>query len=196
MANCVKDLDTLIISDESHADFILGDTRHIPAGSVAGLENKSITILSPSKTFNLAGISVAYAVIPSRSIRENFLLTKEFYSTGINALGVVALEHAYLHCSVWLDNLILQLKKNRDYLYNCLVKTSLRYNTSDASYLAWIDTRDAGDDVFKKLLHKGIVVSDGQEFGHPGWIRFNFACPADQLKYATNTIFSLFGVIR
>ncbi|MCV4342578.1 aminotransferase class I/II-fold pyridoxal phosphate-dependent enzyme [Pseudomonas capsici] len=193
MANCIQDLDTVIISDEAHADFILGDRYHIPAGSVKGMENKSITLLSPSKTFNLAGISVAYAVIPSRSIRDNFISTKEFYSTGINALGLVALEHAYLHCAEWLDKLIVHLKENRAILYNDLLHTSLRYSPSDATYLAWIDAREAGDHIFDKLLHRGVAVSDGHEFGCPGWIRLNFACPTDQLKNTTNTIFSLFG---
>ncbi|MDO7928331.1 aminotransferase class I/II-fold pyridoxal phosphate-dependent enzyme [Pseudomonas sp. KFB-139] len=193
MANCIQDLDTVIISDEAHADFILGERYHIPAGSVKGLENRSITILSPSKTFNLAGISVAYAVIPSRSLREKFISTKEFYSTGINALGLVALEHAYLHCAKWLDKLVVHLKENQAILRNDLLHTSLRYSPSDATYLAWIDAREAGDNIFEKLLHRGIAVSDGHEFGSPGWIRLNFSCPTDQLKNATNTMLSLFG---
>ncbi|CAI9006915.1 aminotransferase class I/II-fold pyridoxal phosphate-dependent enzyme [Pseudomonas chlororaphis] len=193
MADSIKELDTIIISNESHADFILGDRPHIPAGSVKGLENRSITILSPSKTFNLAGISVAYAVIPSRSIRESFISTQAFYATGINGLGLVALEHAYLHCTEWLDELIVLLKENQSLMYNGLLNTSLRYSPADASYLAWIDAREAGDHVFERLLHKGIAVSDGREFGSPGWIRLNFACPTDQLKDSIKTIFSLFG---
>ncbi|MGE7958410.1 aminotransferase class I/II-fold pyridoxal phosphate-dependent enzyme [Pseudomonas sp. NPDC089530] len=193
MASSIEDLDTVIISNEAHADFILGERSHVPAGSVKGLKNKSITILSPSKTFNLSGISVAYAVIPSRAIRENFISTQAFYSTGINALGLVALEHGYLYCSEWLDKLIVQLRKNQSIVYEGLLNTSLKYSPSDASYLAWVDARQAGDNVFERLLHRGVAVSDGQEFGSPGWIRLNFACPADQLKKSIATIFSLFG---
>ncbi|WPO46649.1 aminotransferase class I/II-fold pyridoxal phosphate-dependent enzyme [Pseudomonas sp. S1Bt23] len=193
LANSIEGLDTVVISNEAHADFILGERRHVPAGSVKNLENKSITILSPSKTFNLAGISVAYAVIPSRTIRENFISTQTFYSTGINALGLVALEHGYLYCSEWIDKLIVQLRRNQSLVYGGLLNTSLKYSPSDASYLAWIDAREAGDNVFEKLLRRGVAVSGGQEFGSPGWIRLNFACPADQLKKSIATIFGLFG---
>lgn len=66
---------------------------------------------------------------------------------------------------------------------------------SDVSYLARIDAREAGDDVFKKLLHNGIAVSDGHEFGYPSWIGFNLAHPEVQIKNATNIIFR-FGNIK
>lgn len=193
LADCIRDLRTIVISDEAHADFILSDQLHVPAGSVKGLENKSITILSPSKTFNLAGISVAFAVIPSEQIRNNFISTLAFYSSGINALGLIALEQAYDHCSAWLDTLLQQLRHNQRYLYDCLLNTSFKYTPSDATYLAWIDTRAAGSDVFNRLLNKGIAVSNGTDFGSPGWIRFNFAHPKNHLTHATNIILDLFG---
>ena len=196
MADCVRDLDTVIISDEAHADFILDECKHIPAGSIEGLQEKSITLLSPSKTFNLAGIAVAYAVIPSRALRERFIaIQKKSYARN-NALGLVALEHAYFHCSDWIDKLVVQLKRNQRHVHNALRHTSLEYYPSQATYLAWIDARQAGSDVFNRILHKGISVCDGHEFGAPGWIRLNFACPEKPLKKATDTLCELFGVSR
>lgn len=192
----IKGLDTVVISDEAHADIILGDCRHIPAGSIKGLENKSITLLSPSKTFNLAGISVGYAVIPSPTIREKFKETQAFFATGINALGLVALESAYFNCSNWLQSLLQQLKINQNIIQTTLRHTSLNYSPSEATYLAWIDTRAADGNVFAKLLQAGVAVSDGHEFGSPGWIRFNFACPQDQLTTATSTFLDLFRSIK
>lgn len=193
LAECIKGLRTVVISDEAHADIILGDQRHVPLGSVKGLENKSITVLSPSKTFNLAGVSVAYAVIPSKQIRKAFVSTLALHCSGINALGLVALEHAYVHCSAWLETLLQQLRYNQRYLHDRLLKTSLRYVPSGGTYLAWIDARAAGCDVFARLLDKGIAISDGADFGAPGWIRFNFAHPQSQMIHATDTILDLFG---
>lgn len=192
MAHSVRDLDTVIISDEAHADFILDESKHIPAGSVEGLKDKSITLLSPSKTFNLAGIAVAYAVIPSQALREGFIATQKKSYARNNEMGLVALEHAYFHCSDWLDELIAQLKRNQLQVQNALLNTTLEYTPSPATYLAWIDARHAGCHVFDRILHKGIAVSDGHEFGAPGWIRFNFACPEVQLNKATDTLCELF----
>lgn len=194
MAHCVRELDTVIISDEAHADFILGEGKHIPAGSVEGLKDKSITLLSPSKTFNLASIAVAYAVIPSRALRERFITTQKKSSARNNAMGLVAMEHAYVHCSDWLDKLVVQLRRNQRQVHNALLNTLLEYHPSQATYLAWIDARQAGTDVFNRILHKGIAVSDGHEFGAPGWIRFNFACAEVPLKKATDTLCELFGI--
>ena len=192
----IKNLDTVVISDEAHADIILGDCRHFPASSIKGLENKSITLLSPSKTFNLAGISIAYAVIPCPTIREKFKETQTFYASGINALGLVALESAYVNCSTWLRALLEQLKINQNIIHTTLRHTPLKYRPSEATYLAWIDTRGAEGYVFAKLLQAGIAVSDGHEFGSPGWIRFNFACPQDQLAIATCTFLDLYRSIK
>ncbi|MFQ6592862.1 MULTISPECIES: MalY/PatB family protein [Pseudomonas] len=196
LALSIKDLDTIVISDEAHADIILGQRRHLPAGSIKGLENKSITLLSPSKTFNLAGISIAYAVIPCPKIRDKFKETQTFYASGINALGLVALESAYFNCSDWLQALLQQLKSNQKVLHTTLRHTSLKYKPSEATYLAWIDTRETDGHVFDKLLQAGIAVSNGEEFGSPGWIRFNFACPQDQLTTATCTFLDLFRNIK
>lgn len=111
-----------------------------------------------------------------------------------NAMGLVAMEHAYVHCSDWLDKLVVQLRRNQRQVHNALLNTLLEYHPSQATYLAWIDARQAETDVFNRILHKGIAVSDGHEFGAPGWIRFNFACPEVPLKKATDTLCELFGI--
>lgn len=80
--------------------------------------------------------------------------------------------------------------------YALLIARQSTPSPSDASYLARIDAREAGDDVFKKLLHNGIAVSDSHEFGCPSWIGFNSTYPEDQLKNSTNIIFCLFGNIK
>lgn len=193
LTGSVKNLNTVIISDESHADLILGGRIHTPAGSIEGLKEKSITILSPSKTFNLAGIAVAYAIIPSQVLRENFIKNHRISNSKINALGLVACEQGYFQCSDWLDTLIIQLKRNQELLFNELSKTSLEYLPAQATYLAWIDARNSGGAVFNTLLQNGIAVSDGHEFGAPGFIRFNFACPEYHLKKTTDTLLDLFG---
>lgn len=196
IANTIKDLDTIVVSDEIHADFVFSPAHHTPAGSVSGLENKSITIMSPTKTFNLSGIPIAYAIIPSKALREKFIHIKKKYYSGINALGLVALEHGYLHCSEWLDELLVELLKNRDFLKKALSSTILNYNPSDALYLAWIDTGTPNSTIYDKLFSKKILVSDGNDFGLPGWIRFNFACPMENLLHSTNMISRILGAIK
>ena len=193
LADCVAGFETVVISDEAHSDILLRGHRHIPAGSVPGLASKTITVLSPSKTFNLAGLSLAYAVIPSTKIRERFISTAEMFPAGINALGLVALESAYQNCSQWLDKLLAQLRINQDILVEEFKKTPIPYVPADSLYLAWVDTRHVGCDVFSELLKRGIAVSDGSQFGSPGWIRLNFACSEQQLRKATGELISLLG---
>lgn len=174
----------VLVSDEIHCDLVLDEqkTPHFSALELPDeLRQHSITLLSPSKTWNIAGLGYAFAVIPDDSIRRRFTAQRGHTLTEINALSYYAAEAAYRHGEPWRQQLLDYLRGNRAALDGFLAKhgPALEVVPGQATYLAWIDAR--GMDVKNPALHfekeAGLFLSDGAFFGWPGWIRFNFACP-------------------
>ena len=176
--------DLVLVADEIHCDLILDEsaTPHVSALNLPpALRARTITLLSPSKTWNIAGLGYAFAVTPDDSLRRRFNSARGHTLAEINALAYHAAEAAYRHGEPWRQRLIARLRSNRDELAS-FINTScapLRAHPGDATYLAWIDARALGvanpADHFEKTA--GLFLSDGAFFGWPGWIRFNFACP-------------------
>jgi cysteine-S-conjugate beta-lyase len=176
--------DLVLVSDEIHCDLIFdeGRTPHFSALNLPPhLTNRSITLLSPSKTWNIAGLGYAYAVVPDDSLRRRFASTRGHTLAEINALSYYAAEAAYREGEPWRAALIGRLRENRDLLVDFVNSRcpGLVATPGDATYLAWIDARAMGVD--NPALHfeknAGLFLSDGAFFGWPGWIRFNFGCP-------------------
>ena len=176
--------DLVLVSDEIHCDLILDEaaTPHFSALNLpAELAQNTITLLSPSKTWNIAGLGYAFAVIPNETIRRQFTNTRGHTLSEINALSYYAAEAAYSHGEPWRQELLSYLKTNRDILVDFIQTRcpGLSILAGQATYLAWIDARGIGVD--NPALHfeqsAGLFLSDGAFFGWPGWIRFNFACP-------------------
>jgi cystathionine beta-lyase len=176
--------DLVLVSDEIHCDLILdeADTPHVSALNLPpALAKHTITLLSPSKTWNIAGLGYAYAVIPDDSLRRRFAAARGHTLSEINALAYSAAEAAYRHGEPWRQQLLAYLKTNRDSLLD-FIRTrcpDLAVVAGQATYLAWLDARRLGvanpADHFEQQA--GLFVSDGQFFGWPGWLRFNFGCP-------------------
>jgi cystathionine beta-lyase len=175
--------DLVLVSDEIHCDLILDEaaTPHVSALNLPpALAQQTITLLSPSKTWNIAGLGYAYAVIPDDSLRRRFAAARGHTLSEINALSYCAAEAAYRHGEPWRQQLLAYLRTNRDSLVD-FVRThcpDLAVVAGQATYLAWLDARRLRvtnpADHFEKQA--GLFVSDGQFFGWPGWIRFNFGC--------------------
>ncbi len=173
-----------LISDEIHCDLIFDEsaTPHFSALNLPErFAERTITLLSPSKTWNIAGLGYAYAVIPNDSLRRKFSAARGHTLAEINALSYYAAEAAYRHGEPWRIELLAYLKKNRDTLIE-FIRTrcpGLTVRHSDATYLAWIDA--SALDVPNPALHfeknAGLFLSDGAFFGWPQHIRFNFGCP-------------------
>jgi cystathionine beta-lyase len=176
--------DLILISDEIHCDLIFNEsaTPHFSALNLPErFAERTITLLSPSKTWNIAGLGFAYAVIPNDSVRRKFRAASGHTLAEINALAYYAAEAAYRHGEPWRIELLAYLKQNRDSLID-FIRTrcpGLTVRHSDATYLAWIDASALGHP--NPALHfeksAGLFLSDGAFFGWPQHIRFNFGCP-------------------
>ena len=176
--------DLVLVSDEIHCDLIFDEasTPHVTALSLPEhLRKRSITLLSPSKTWNIAGLGYAYAVIPDDTIRRRFSAVRGHTLAEINPFGYHAAEAAYRHGEPWRRELVSYLRENRDTLVE-FIRTrcpGLAIRPGEATYLAWIDATALGVD--NPALHfekkAGLFLSDGAFFGWPGHFRFNFGCP-------------------
>jgi cysteine-S-conjugate beta-lyase len=180
--------DLILVSDEIHCDLILDESR-TPFHSALRLpkpyQSRVITLLSPSKTWNIAGLGYAYAVIADDSLRRRFSAARGHTLAEINALGYYAAEAAYRHGEPWRLALIAYLRDNRDLLVRFLSEwcPELSIHPGEATYLAWIDARTMGVDNPADFFEKqaGLFLSDGAYFGWPGYLRFNFGCPRTYL---------------
>jgi len=176
--------DLILVSDEIHCDLIFDEikTPHISALNLpASLAKRTITLLAPSKTWNIAGLGYAFAVITDDSLRRKFVAARGHTLAEINALSYYAAEAAYRFGEPWREALMAYLTINRDTLVD-FINTQcpgLSVRPGDATYLAWIDARELK--LENPALHfekrAGLFLSDGAFFGWPGYIRFNFGCP-------------------
>jgi cystathionine beta-lyase len=181
LARFCAEHDLVLVSDEIHCDLVLDEERtpHFSALELPeDLRRRTITLLSPSKTWNIAGLGYAFAVIPDESIRRRFCTQRGHTLSEINALSYYAAEAAYRHGEPWRRQLLDYLRENRALLdaFVAAHSPALRVLPGEATYLAWIDARGMGVENpalhFEK--HAGLFLSDGAYFGWPGWIRFNF----------------------
>jgi cysteine-S-conjugate beta-lyase len=174
----------VLVSDEIHCDLVF-DEAATPFFSGLNLPERfaqrTITLLSPSKTWNIAGLGYAYAVIPDDSLRRKFCAARGHTLTEINALAYYAAEAAYRHGEPWRQALMAYLQQNRDILVDFIRSRcpGLAVRPGEATYLAWIDARAMPvpnpTQYFEKTA--GLFLSDGAFFGWPDHLRFNFGCP-------------------
>jgi cystathionine beta-lyase len=180
---CVKH-DLILVSDEIHCDLVLdaAKTPHFSALELPeDLRRRTITLLSPSKTWNIAGLGYAFAVIPDDTIRRKFSSQRGHTLSEINALSYYAAEAAYRDGEPWRQQLLAYLRGNRELLDSFIAERmpALKVVPGEATYLAWIDARGMGVDNPALYFEQkaGLFLSDGAFFGWPGWLRFNFGCP-------------------
>ncbi|MRH44767.1 putative C-S lyase [Aquibacillus halophilus] len=187
---CLK-YDVKIFSDEIHADLVYSNQKHIPIGLLSKeINEQTITCMSPTKTFNLAGLQVSYAVIPNTKDRD---LIKDFFnSQGIymlNTMGISALEAAYKYGESWLEELLSILEENRDLVTRSFKdRDEINIIEPEGTYLVWMDCRGLGlknEELKKFMANKAKVgLNDGVSFGEEsdGFMRMNIACPKAVLK--------------
>ena len=188
LADYAERNDLVVCSDEIHCGLILdADKRHIPFASLSpAAAQRSITLLAPSKTFNIPGLGCAFAVIPNPALRRRFEQAMHGIVPHVNVLGLAACEAAFRHGGDWHRELIAYLRGNRDRVAATMASLpGVRMAPVEATYLAWIDVRDLR--LAKPAAHfeaHGIGLSDGADFGAPGWLRLNFGCPRATLHEA------------
>ena len=182
--------DLLVVSDELHCDLILDPSRkHRPLASLSpALAERTVTLWAPSKTFNIAGLSSACAVIPDPGLRRRFREAAAGLLPDVNVLGMTATQAAYAHGEPWRRELLTTLNANLQCLREHVARwPGVAMSPPEATYLAWLDLRNAGLGASpqRDLLETArVALSDGADFGCPGFARLNFGTPTSLLEQA------------
>jgi cystathionine beta-lyase len=180
--------DIVICSDEIHCDLVLDrDKIHIPTATLnAEAAARTITLMAPSKTFNLPGLGTAFAVIPEKNLRRRFIKAMAGIVPGVNALGYTAARAAFAECAEWHAALLEYLRGNRDTVAQAVRRIPrLSMAPLEATYLAWIDMRATGlENPAVFFENAGVGLQDGSEFDGPGFVRLNFGCSRILLEKA------------
>ncbi|MCX9158069.1 PatB family C-S lyase [Niveibacterium sp. 24ML] len=185
IADLVVRHDVLVCSDEIHCGLVLDPAkRHVPLAALnPDIARRSITLMAPSKTFNIPGLGAAFAVIPDAGLRRRFARVMAGIVPHVNMLGLIAMEAAFREGEPWRLALIDYLAQNaRQVAQTIAALPGVKMTPVEATYLAWIDCREHG------LAHPaphfeaaGLGLSDGRDFGAPGFVRLNFGCPRSTL---------------
>ncbi|MBN1315106.1 MAG: PatB family C-S lyase [Anaerolineales bacterium] len=190
IAECCARHDLVICSDEIHCDLVFDGRKHVPIASISPeIADRVITLMSPAKSFNLAGLNSSFAIITNPELRRRFEMSRaDMVSPRINLLGQAATIAAYRHGWPWLEAALDYLSANRELVYDYVNEQlpGLTTNRPEGTYLAWIDCRDSGihGNPYQFFLDKGrVALVDGKNFGPggEGFVRLNFGCPRETL---------------
>jgi cystathionine beta-lyase len=181
--------DAWIISDEIHAELCFDGRRHIPTASLGpDVARRTITLMSASKAYNIAGLKTSFMIIQDRALRERVNHARCGMVDSVNPLGMEATRVAYAEGAPWLGELQGYLQANRDYLVDA-VRTRLpgvSMNVPQSTYLAWLDCTALGlENPQRFFLEQAKVgLSPGLDFGddHQQFVRLNFGCPRALLE--------------
>lgn len=199
LAELALKYNVLILSDEIHADLVFKPNKHIPIASLSEeLSNQTITFMSPTKTFNLAGLHVSYIVTPNpkKRIEMEKTLTLQGFRM-LNTMGVVALNAAYQYGEAWLEKLLIIIEENKKYVINRLpteTNGKIKVIDSEGTYLLWLDFQalNMEDKKLQRFLveEAKVGLNAGSSYGTVGeqFMRINLACHKETLEEAINRI--------
>ncbi len=187
----------VVISDEIHCEILFNGYKHTPFASISEeFEQNSITCMSPSKTFNLAGLEISTIIIPDKKLRDGFNSTRTGVLPGPNLFGYTALEAAYRDGEEWLEQVLDYLQGNLDFMKAFISEKipAIKLTELQGTYLAWLDCRELGldDEGLRSFMREKAKVgmNDGYTFGESGsgFQRMNIACPRSLLEEALTRI--------
>jgi cysteine-S-conjugate beta-lyase len=184
----------VICSDEIHCDLTYSGYQHIPIASLQPeIAQNTLTLIAPSKTFNIAGLACSAAIVPNPLLRSKLQSVRNGLVGSVNLLGQIAGLAAYRDGQPWLDELLAYLEANRDFLFD-FVKNELpgiHMSKPEGTYLAWLDCREAriSDGITPCeffIKNARVAMNDGAAFGQggQGFARLNFGCPRSMLAEA------------
>ena len=178
----------LICSDEIHCDLLLDQNKpHLPIASLAPeISRRTITLMAPSKTFNIAGTGMGFAIIEDAGMRQAFSFDLKKSVHDATLFGYVAGQAAYRDGGPWLEALLDYLRGNRDLLQAAVARLpGIEMAHLESTYLAWIDCSGLGlADPHAHFLKHGLGVSPGADFGAPQFVRLNFGTQRSLLSEA------------
>ncbi|CEO09633.1 MalY/PatB family protein [Paraclostridium sordellii] len=179
-----------IISDEIHSDLIFKGYKHNSLTTVSPYyKDNIVTLTAPSKTFNLAGLYTSNVIITNEKIRKKY---KDLFSTAPNVLGAVALIAAYTKGEKWLEELLVYIENNYNYVNDYISKniSKIKVTKQEGTFLTWLDCRElrlSNEDLDSFFIDKAkLALSSGAVFGNggSGFMRMNIGCPLNTIKEA------------
>ena len=192
LADLCEEKDLIICSDEIHCELILDeDKKHIPTATLSNkIANRTVTMMAPSKTFNVPGFGCSFAIIPNSRLRSQFKQAMTGIVPDAAALGYYATIAAFRESEEWRQGLLEYLRNNRDYLLKEFETIpEITMFPVESTYLAWLDVsklnQENPDQFFEAA---GVGLSDGRPFGMNGYLRLNFGCPRHRLEEAMKRI--------
>ena len=181
----------VLVSDEIHCDLVLDDIAHVPAASLSPeIAAHSVTLMAPSKTYNIPGLGCSFALVPDAALRATFVRATQGIVPDVNVLGLVAGEAAMRHGEPWRQQLLAYLRGNRDLIEQTVTRGALPGVTMthvEATYLAWLDISALGQKGAHAFFEQhGLGFSDGAPFGATPdtHVRLNFGCTRATLTEA------------
>ncbi|KQU19537.1 cystathionine beta-lyase [Bacillus sp. Leaf13] len=194
---CVK-YDVIIVSDEIHADLFHSTSRHYPIASLSEqLSDITVTLMAPSKTFNIAGIQASFLITSNEKLQKQLQKAQtKLAFHGLNILALTAMEAAYREGLPWLKDMIAYIEENIKVAEEFIAAEipALHVMHPDASYLLWIDCRDLGlndKEIKERLIHQGkLALEPGSKYGPggEGFVRMNIGCSRSVLLDGLNRL--------
>ncbi|AOT70945.1 MalY/PatB family protein [Geosporobacter ferrireducens] len=191
---CLK-YNVMVISDEIHSDLMLWGKKHIPFASISeAFARNTITCISATKTFNLAGLQASTTIFPNAEVKAKFEgFWQRLDITRNNCFSVVAVEAAYRYGEDWLEQLLRYVEQNILYVKEFCDENIPQIKTyfPESTYLMWLDCRAlnlGGDALVNFMVNEAnLGLGDGRAFGtDAGFMRMNVACPKATLEKAMN----------
>ncbi|MEP6752550.1 MAG: PatB family C-S lyase [Candidatus Dormiibacterota bacterium] len=189
IASIAADHNLTIVADEIHADLVYREAKHIPMETIAAAAERTVTLTSATKGFNIAGLRASIAHFGSPALKDRF--DKRLPERLLGApgrLGVAATIAAWSGGEPWLNEVMLYLDRNRQLVAQWAAKANLGHHMPEATYLAWMDCRrldmPQGQTPQQHFLeHAKVALNEGLDFGEPGegHVRLNFATSAEIL---------------
>ncbi|CDZ29580.1 MalY/PatB family protein [Neorhizobium galegae] len=190
IADLCRQNDTLIISDEIHCDLLFDGRRHVPIATLSeDAANRTITLMAASKTYNIAGLKTAFAIVGNKTIREKFNQARLGMVDNANIIGLEATLAAFSKAGDWKTRMLAYIEANRDYLSAEIARRfpKIKLIKSEGTFLAWLDCTELGlkpDAQSYFLEHGKVGFNAGSEFGkaYGNFVRVNFGCPRTLLE--------------
>ena len=178
--------DLILISDEIHCDLVFDtEAKHTLTASLGEqIADRTVTLMAPSKTYNLPGLACAYSIIENTKLRAQFQKTIRGIITEVNCFGYAGITAAYDHGEPWRQALLTYLKNNYNFIYDFIRKEipEITFRPMESTYLAWLDVSKLGiKDPVKHFEKHGVGLSDGTPFDGHQHLRLNFGCPHSRL---------------
>lgn len=178
-----------IVADEIHADLVYPGATHIPMETILAATDRTVTLTSATKGFNIAGLHCAVVHFGSAALREKYAgRLPEWLLGGPGRMGIAATIAAWSESDSWLAEVMRYLDRNRRVVAEWAARAELGHHLPEATYLAWLDCRrlrvPEGETTQKQFLERAkVALSEGSDFGEPGrnFVRLNFATSAEIL---------------